>query len=237
MNFLKSIKRSLLSLTVFEKILWAVSTAVLILSFFLGDRSDFTVLAATLVGATALIFTAKGNVLGQMLIIVFAVLYAIVSFKQAYYGEVITYLFMSGGIACFSTVQWIRHPYSEGTVRVGHPSKLTFVLLAVLTAAVTFAFYFLLRALGTSSLIFSTVSVATSFAASSLTLLRSPYYAAAYALNDIVLIVLWSIAAASDPSAIPMIICFVTFLANDIYGFTNWLRMEKLQRRAAEEAE
>jgi nicotinamide mononucleotide transporter PnuC len=205
---------------------------VVIVSFSLGKQYDFTVLTATLVGVTALIFTAKGNVRGQVLIIIFSILYAIVSYRQAYYGEMISYVFMSGGIAAMSVVAWIKHPYSDGTVKVGHPSKKAFVCVGLLALLVTVAFYFILKVLGTASLFFSTLSISTSFVASALTLLRSPYYAAAYALNDVVLIVLWIIASISDTSAIPMTVCFIVFLINDIYGFVSWLRMEKAQRQA-----
>ena len=103
------------------------------------------------------------------------------------------------------------------------------VLLAVLSVAVTALFYFILRALGTASLIMSTLSVTTSFAAVYLTARRSKYYALAYALNDAVLIVLWLLATAKDPSYVSVIICFIAFIINDVYGFINWLRMEKRQ--------
>jgi hypothetical protein len=66
--------------------------------------------------------------------------------------------------------------------------------------------------------------------AASLTFLRSPYYAIGYSLNDIVLIVLWIMAAISNPQYISMIFCFVMFLANDLYGFIYWRRMEKRQK-------
>jgi len=68
-----------------------------------------------------------------------------------------------------------------------------------------------------------------SFLAASLTFLRSPYYALAYAANDVVLILLWSIASLSDPSYLPMLVCFFLFLANDLYGYINWKRMQSRQ--------
>ena len=68
----------------------------------------------------------------------------------------------------------------------------------LLTAAVTAGFYFILRALGTANLLPSTVSVTTSFLAVYLTFHRSPLYALGYAANDVVLIVLWLLAARAD---------------------------------------
>jgi len=187
-------------------------------------------LCASLIGVTALIFIAKGYVIGQAMCIGFSVLYGIISFRYSYYGEMITYLCMSTPIAVAAVISWIRHPYKDTPeVTVSRVTKKQMTFALVLTCAVTLAFYFILRALGTANLIISTVSVATSFLAAYLTFLRSPYYGLAYGANDIVLIVLWILAAIEDISYLPMIFCFVMFLANDIYGFLNWRQMRKRQ--------
>lgn len=230
MKIIKYVVSSVKALSLFEKLLWIVSSCVVLVSLATSSSPDPLIICATLVGVTALIFTSHGDALGQILIIVFSLLYAAVSFRFAYYGEVISYVFMTGGIALVSTISWLRNPYSEKQVKIGTVSTRTCLVLSLATVAVTVAFYFILTLLGTASILFSTISIATSFVASALTVLRSPLYAAAYCLNDIVLIVLWSIASSSDPVAIPMIICFSMFLINDIYGFLNWMRLKKHQR-------
>lgn len=202
---------------------------VIVVSFFFSN-SNVISLIASLMGVTALIFIAKGYVIGQIFVIIFAILYGIISLELRYYGEMITYVGMSAPIALISAITWIRNPYKGSRqVKIARltPKKVT--VLLILTAAVTAAFYFILGALGTANLIVSTVSVATSFFAASLTVLRSPYYALAYSLNDIVLIVLWSIATINDTSNLPTLMCFVVFLANDVYGFVNWRRMQRKQ--------
>ena len=73
--------------------------------------------------------------------------------------------------------------------------------MLTLTVAVTAVFYFILAALHTNRLIPSTLSVATSFLAAFLTFRRSALFAAAYAANDLVLVVLWGLAAAEDRSS------------------------------------
>ena len=217
-------------LTRFELILWAVSFTVVALSFLLVPEKDFLTLAASLIGVTALIFVAKGLVIGQVLCVVFAVFYGIISFYFRYYGEMITYLGMSAPIAIASVISWVRHPYEKSKeVEVSVLSRRKVGFLLLLAVAVTAAFYFILGALNTESLIFSTLSVATSFLASGLTFLRSPYYAVAYAANDVVLIVLWVIATVANVAYLPMIFCFIMFLCNDLYGFYNWRRMQKRQ--------
>ena len=103
----------------------------------------------------------------------------------------------------------------------------------MLSAVVTVVFYFILKAFGTANLLPSTISVTTSFLAVYLTARRSPLFAVAYAANDLVLIVLWGLAVLEDPSYLSVVVCFVMFFANDIYGFINWSRMRRRQAAAA----
>jgi len=217
-------------LTRFELVLWIVSMAVIICSFAVSRGEGILSLIASLIGVTALIFVAKGYVVGQILTVAFAMFYGVISFYLRYYGEMITYLCMSAPMAVLSVIEWIRHPHKGGReVEVSRLTPRRIVVLIFGSIAVTAVFYFILRAIGNASLITSTVSVTTSFAASYLTFCRSPYYALAYAANDIVLIVLWGIAALGDISYLPMVLCFVMFFANDIYGFINWKRMQLRQ--------
>jgi len=90
-------------------------------------------------------------------------------------------------------------------------------------------FYFILKAYDTANLAPSTLSVSTSFIAVYLTFRRSPYFALFYAANDIVLIVLWVLSSMEDVSYFSVVICFIMFFANDIYGFCNWQKMKKRQ--------
>lgn len=151
-----------------EIILWIISLVVVISSYLLSGQYQLITILAPIVGVTCLIFVAKGHILGQILTVVFSILYAIVSFQFHYYGEMITYLCM-------------------------------------------------------------TLPIATSFLAAALMFLRNPYYAIAYMLNDIVLIVLWSLASIDNISYLPMIFCFTMFLINDLYGFYCWKKMQKDQ--------
>ncbi len=217
-------------LTKFEWILWTSSVLVIIVSLFLSGGEDILSTAASLIGVTALIFVAKGYVLGQILTIVFALFYGIISYHFRYYGEMITYIYITAPIASMAVVSWLRHP-NKGTreVKTALVSGLQISIMLILSIIVTVAFYFVLKALGNASLLVSSFSITTSFVACYLTFLRSPYYALGYAANDVVLIVLWIIAARQDISCLAMVACFVMFLANDIYGFINWKRMEQRQ--------
>lgn len=226
MNPIRSIK----NLSAFEKGLWAVSVFVVTVSFLLLKNHNWMTMIASLIGVTALIFVAKGDVIGQVLTIIFGIVYAVISYRFRYFGEMITYLGMTAPIAFLSTITWLKNPYSQNEVKVNTLKKTSWFLLLLLTGIVTFLFYFILKAFGTANLVFSTISIATSFSASSLTMLRSPYYALAYAGNDIVLIILWGMASREHLSYLPMVLCFTMFLINDLYGYRNWAIMQKRQQ-------
>ena len=214
-----------------EAILLSSSTLAIVLSFLLFDRKNYLTLIASVLGAFALILCAKGNPLGQFLILVFSTLYGIISFSCAYYGEVLTYAGMTAPMAVISLISWLKNPYKKGKaeVRVATITKKDISLLFTLTPLITLVFFFILKFFGTANLLVSTLSVTTTFAAVFLTYKRSKYFTLAYAVNDVVLITLWTLAAIHDISYLSVIICFVAFLANDIYGFISWQRMEKKQ--------
>ena len=214
-----------------ELTLWGSSAGLILVSFFLFDRVNFMTLVASLIGTTSLIFNAKGNPIGQALMIVFSLLYGVISYTFSYFGEMITYLGMTGPMALFALISWLRNPYkgNRAEVAVNRLKMRELVLMYVLTAVVTVGFYFILDYFDTANMIPSTLSVTTSFIAVYLTFRRSPYFALAYAANDVVLIVLWTLAAAENISYLSVIICFVMFLVNDLYGFISWKRMEKQQ--------
>ena len=212
--------------------LWSISVAAIIGSFLLLDRNNYLTLTASLVGVTSLIFSAKGNPIGQLLMVVFSLLYGIISYRFRYYGEMITYLGMTAPMAVFALISWLRNPYRGNKAQVAVNRihwKEVWGMLA-LSIPVTAVFYFILAHFHTAHMIPSTLSVTTSFIAVYLTFRRSPYFALAYAANDIVLIVLWTLAALENVTYISVIICFLMFLANDLYGFINWRNMESQQK-------
>lgn len=200
-----------------ERLLWGGSVCGILLAFLAFDRESWMTLAASLIGVTSLIFNAKGNPAGQALIILFSLLYGAISYSFAYYGEMITYLGMSAPMAVFALISWLRHPYqgNRSQVQVNQITRNEVFCMLLLP---------------------STISVTTSFLAVYLTFRRSPWFALAYGANDAVLIVLWTLAARQDPSYLSVVVCFVMFLVNDLYGFYSWCRMAKRQAEATPDA-
>ena len=228
---MKSLKSIAKYFSVGEILLWSCSVLLIVVSFCVFDRRNYLTLASSLIGVTSLIFTAKGNPIGQILMIVFSLLYGYISFVFTYYGEMLTYLCMTMPMAIFALISWLKNPYKENKaeVKVNRLKKGEPVFMWIATAIITLIFYFILSAFHTKNIIPSTISVTTCFLAVYLTFRRNPFYAIGYAANDIVLIVLWILATIENTSYLSVVVCFVTFLANDIYGFISWQKMAKKQ--------
>jgi len=215
-------------LTLKEKLIWICSLLIVaVTNIFIGDF-DFLTLIASCIGVTSLILAAKGNVWSQILMIIFSILYGIISAQFHYWGEMITYLGMTMPMAIFSTITWLKNPSENGKeVRIQKLTNQHIIILLLSSMLVTFLFYIILARLKTPNLIFSTISITTSFLAASLTMLRSSYYAIGYAANDLILITLWTLATLQNPLYLSVIIIFVIFFFYDIYGFVSWKQREK----------
>ena len=211
-----------------EIALWCSSILLIAASFAIFDRSNYLALIASLIGVTSLIYSAKGNPFGQFLMIVFSMLYGIISYSFSYYGEMITYLGMTMPMAVFALISWLKNPYqgNKAEVKVNSLSVTEYLLMGAITLAVPALVYFILDYFDTANIVPSTLSVTTSFLAVYLTFRRSPYFALAYAANDLVLIILWVMASRADLKYISVVVCFLAFFVNDMYGYISWRRMK-----------
>lgn len=214
-----------------EIMLWSISALLVLISFLVFDRSNYLTLCASMIGVTYLIFNAKGNPIGQVLVIAFSLLYGIISYRFSYFGEMITYLGMTMPMAVFALISWLKNPFNgnRAEVRVSSISKAETAFMSVLAIMITIPFYLILQTFHTVNIIPSTLSVTTSFLAVYLTFRRSPFYAVAYSANDIVLIILWIMASTTDIRYVSVVVCFGVFLINDIYSFFSWNNMKERQ--------
>lgn len=219
-----------------EWIIWIASLAIVTISNIVSGDVDLLTLLATWIGVTSLILAAKGNVWAQILMIMFSILYGVISWRFHYWGEMITYLGMTMPMAIWSTITWIRNPAENGKeVAIQKLTQKHIFLIMFFSVLVTTVFWYVLYYFNTPNIVFSTISITTSFVAATLTMLRSSYYAFWYAANDIVLIILWTMASTENAVYIPVVINFIIFFINDMYGFYSWkkrgLHQNKLNNR------
>ena len=137
-----------------EKGIWIGSVLLITLSFLAFDRVSYLNLIASLVGVTSLIYCAKGNPFGQVLIIIFSLLYSIISYSFRYYGELATYAGMTLPMAIIALIEWMRHPYkgNKSEVEVRKITVTDHFVMWTLAVVVTIVFYFILKFFNTANL-------------------------------------------------------------------------------------
>ena len=214
--------------TKFEWCLWLGSLTAICTAQFAAGSQDYLSLVASLVGVTSLIFAARGDIFAPVLFIIFAIIYAIISYFFRYYGEMLIYICMQLPVSVASLITWIKNLNKDGTqVKTGRFTVKKLLIMLMINVLITVPFYFLLRYLGTPNLVPSTISVATSFAALFFMALRIPQYALFFIMNDAVMIVLWGMALSQNIGYISLVVCFLIFLINDTYTFICWIKRQR----------
>lgn len=215
--------------TIFEKLFLLLGTiAAFALTFtFKGTWID---LGYTLLYFWTALLLAKGKYSCYIVGIISTFFYAFVSYSNSYYGEVIIAMCCTLPLMIVGLVNWLKHQDNTNTVII---KKITIkeLLLVLLSQAIMFVgYYFLLKVFNTNNLLVSTFSIVASIIATYLTARRSEYGFIGFIINDIILIALWSIPVVKgNMTIIPVLLCPILLLINDIYGVYNWKKIKSTQ--------
>lgn len=217
--------------TKFEIIFLIVSLSAITICFLFNEDKNVLSLVTSLLGVIVVLTGAKGLLVSPFINIFYNILYIIISISQRYYGEVLIYIFLMMPLHITTIISWFKNKSNKDSnvVSVNKLNRKEYMVLGLVTVLVTFMFYFILKLLDTNELMISTISLTASLVASYLMLRRSSNYAIAFVINDIILITLWGIACVNDIALLPMVVTFMVFFVNDIYGFISWKKREKEQ--------
>ena len=217
--------------TIFERIL-LITSPLIVLVFGIIFKNDALTIITSIVGIMCALLLAKGLVLGQFLGIAIAILYSIVSFKNAFYGEMLIYLIIMLPMYIWGIIEWLKHKNEETkSVEVNSIKWKEWIIVALCSIVAFIGFYFLLKALNTNELIVSTLSVVDNIFAIYLLARRSKYGFVSYIVNDLILIILWGIPVVQgNLFLLAMLINPIVNLINDTYGVINWTKMQRKQK-------
>lgn len=194
-------------------------------------KSSALVILNAIVSTVAVFFISKGIIIGNFLGIGQVVLYSIISYNNALYGELIITLTFSLFSYLFSIVSWFKDLTKENVIYVNKKIGWKEYLILFLTAAVLMiGVYFLLKHFNTANLIVSVLSCYLGAVAGYLAFRRCEYNFIFYIINNIVCIVLWSSVTIQDISNLPVLISFAVFLILNSLGVLNWTKLKKEQK-------
>ena len=218
--------------SVFEKLFLLIGTCLaLILAFTL--KASLIDLVYVLLYFWTSVLLAKGKYICYIIGMVSTFFYAFVSYKNAYYGEVIIALLCTLPLMIFGLINWLHHQDDTNTVIVKEVSKKELVLLLLSQLVLFIGYYYLLKQFNTNNLLVSTISIVASVIATYLTARRSEYGFLGYIINDAILIVLWCIPVFSGKYELILDAFGPTLLIiNDSYGIYNWKKIKKYQEKS-----
>ena len=216
--------------TNFEKLL-LFGSVVIVSVVGLCFKSDLLTVSCSIVGIITALLLAKGKNLGQVFGLLITILYSIVSFKNKYYGEVLIYALVMLPMYIIGIFTWINHKNEKtNSVEINSIEKKEWVIVSIVFALVFVGIYYLLKAFNTNELVVSTISVLASLFAVYLQIRRSKYSFSFYMVNDIILMFLWGIPVIRGSYILfPMLLNPIINFINDMYGFYNWKKTEKIQ--------
>ncbi len=216
---------------IFEIIL-LVCNPIIVLIIGLIFKNDALTIITSAGGIIGVLLCAKGLPLGQIIGLIIAILYSIVSYLNRFYGEMIIYLVYMVPMYIYTIITWKRHKSKRtNTVEVSSIKWKEWVVVGVCSALVFVGIYFLLRALNTKELIISTLSIVDNIFAIYLLARRSKYGFVSYIVNDVILIILWGIPVIQgNLLLLAMLFNPIMNLISDIYAVVNWTKMQKQQQ-------
>lgn len=225
------IKKYFKDWTKFELIFLISGLMISILSSIIFDGTIIDTLYTSLYLITALLMS-KGKVESYFVGFISVFFYAIVSYNQGYYGELIITAFLTFPIMVIGIISWLRNKDEEDDVVIVNSLSKKELSIAFGSQIILFwAYYFLLKVFNTDLLVLSSISIVTSVLASYLEARRSELSLLCYVANDIVIITLWIIPVINGQTAlISVLVGPILLLINDIYGSYNWKKLKKIQK-------
>ena len=145
--------------SIFEIMLMTLSLLIVLVVGLIFE-SDMLTIMTSIVGIICALLLAKGLIIGQFFGIAIVVLYSILSYKNAFYGEMIIYLVIMLPMYIWGIVEWFKHKNQETkSVQINSIKKKEWLIVLISSIVAFIGFYFLLKVLNTKELIVSTLSV------------------------------------------------------------------------------
>jgi nicotinamide mononucleotide transporter len=226
-----AIKNYFTDWTLFEKI-WLSSFTALTIYLFFAWQDTWIGLGASLTGMMCVILTAKGKISNYYYGIVNSILYAYVAYTSQYYGEVMLNILYFLPLQFIGIYYWKKHVNknkTEDDVLVKWFTLKERILWLLITIAGTAGIGIFLKIIGSKLPYIGAFTVILSIIAMILTVKRVAEQWILWIIVDIVTIYMWFYSIEQGGSDITVLIMWIAFLTNAIYGFINWYRLERDQ--------
>jgi nicotinamide mononucleotide transporter len=215
----------------FERI-WITAFTLVNIYLFFAWHDTWIGLTASLTGMLCVVLTAKGKISSFYWGLINIFTYSYVAYQSKYYGDVMLNMLYFLPMTFFGIYFWSKNSREKNkakTVLVRSLSwKDKFIWLACSLIAAYVLGMFLRSIQGTLPFIDSTTTIFSIIATILLTKRYSDQWFY-WIMVDIWSIVMWAYIFVRDGNQISMLVMWSAFLVNAIYGYYNWIKIEKAQ--------
>jgi len=207
------------------EIIWLFSACALItgLSVYWHD-SPMGIISAT-TGVACVVCTGKGKLSAYIFGAVNVVLYAVISFRAKYYGEVMLNALYYFPMEFYGFYVWNQHMNREThEVEKNRMTKAGRGKLVFATAAGTVIYGFLLKALGGSLPFVDSLSTVASVVAMVISVKMYMEQWIIWIAVDVVTVVMWAAAFVNGNESMATLLMWVVYLGNAVIMYFKWAK-------------
>lgn len=212
--------------SMYEKI-WLLSFTIIILGLSMYWGDGIIGILASLTGIWCVVLVAKGKISNYYFGIANVLLYAYVAYGWKYYGEVMLNILYFFPMQFIGLYMWTRNKNKKKNDEVKAKlmtNKQRFGW-GIITLAGIFAYGTFLSFIGGSMAYTDSATTVMSVIAMILMALRFTEQWVLWILVDIFSIVLWVSALMSGGTDIAVLVMWIAYLVNAIYGLINWIKL------------
>lgn len=196
-------------------------------------KSPWYVLVNAILALMCVFTQAKGKVSTQFIGVIYFCFYIFITYSQKLYGEAILYLTIMLPMYVYGIVHWLKNRNKEENVVIvrSNLSSKEWCLMSVALLILSVGVYVLLKVLGTAELLISTLSFVSMLPAVYLLIRRCKWNQVVFLINDVIVPLLWLAMVLNGESIFITLVVYHFFqLTYDVYGFVNWIKLEKRQK-------
>ncbi len=217
-----------------EVVFVAISLIVIITLSVVYHSHVFYIISSTF-GIIGVLFLSKVNVVGIMICIVQLIFYSIISYLNAFYGEIINNLCVTLPMYIVNLVVWLKNLFNKsGQVKINSAITYKEIVLAIFVVLIlSVGMFFLLDYFNTNMILASTFSFACNTLAIYFLSRRSSINFVFYIFSNIANLVMWGtlIVTTNDLSMLITFLNIIVYFILNVYGLTNWIKTQKIQNR------
>ncbi len=222
---MESVKKFLSGWSKFE-ITWLVLSTVImiVLSIIWGD--NVLALISGITGILGVVLAAKGKISTYLFATINVAIYAYLTFNNHLYGEFMLNAFYYIPMNFVGFYLWSRHKDEEsGDVEGKSLTLMQIIVLLIAVAIVVIIYWQILSHIGGQLALIDAMSTVFSVVALIMQVARYAEQWLLWIIVNVVSVVMWVLLLGEDSSAITMVVMWVAYLFNSMYGYYNWKKL------------